>query len=136
MNRAEFQRLAEVRLTDARVLLRRGRYSAAYYLAGYVIECALKACIARSTKRYDFPRQDAGRLYTHDYAELLRRADLVDELSNEKGIDRQFRTNWELAIAWKEASRYGKSTRQDAEDLLQAIADPNHGVLRWIRRYW
>ena len=46
MNRADFQRLADVRIDEAGVLLAAGRWSGAYYLAGYAVECALKACIA------------------------------------------------------------------------------------------
>jgi HEPN domain-containing protein len=42
MNRADFKRLALTRLDDARILLNKKRYSASYYVAGYVIECALK----------------------------------------------------------------------------------------------
>ena len=65
MNRRSFQKLAEARLLDGKALLKAKRYDAAYYLTGYVIECALKACVAKKTKRYEFPRKDAGSLYTH-----------------------------------------------------------------------
>ena len=37
--------LAEERVLDARSLLDAGRWSAAYYIAGYAAECGLKACI-------------------------------------------------------------------------------------------
>jgi hypothetical protein len=47
MNRAELQRLAKERISDAKVLLAARHWSAAYYLAGYAVECALKACIAK-----------------------------------------------------------------------------------------
>ncbi len=47
MNRKQLQRLAKERLKDAKALLARKRWSAAYYLTGYVIECALKSCIFR-----------------------------------------------------------------------------------------
>ena len=43
----------------------------AYYLAGYAIECALKACIAKATRRYDFPdRKKVDASHTHDLREL------------------------------------------------------------------
>jgi len=45
VNRSEFQELVEVRLADADTLIKQGRYDAAYYLAGYAVECALKACM-------------------------------------------------------------------------------------------
>jgi HEPN domain-containing protein len=54
MNRTDLQILAEDRLKDAEVLLAKGRFAAAYYLAGYAVECGLKACIAKLTKAEDF----------------------------------------------------------------------------------
>lgn len=66
MNRRTFQQLSATRLADARALLAARRY-AAYYLAGYAVECALKACIAKQTRRYDFPPdpRSVSRIYTH-----------------------------------------------------------------------
>ena len=49
MNRGEFQEIANIRLRDAKVLLDNECFDGAYYLAGYVIECALKAWIAKNT---------------------------------------------------------------------------------------
>lgn len=60
MNRDDLQKLARLRLREARALLDRDLYPGAYYLSGYVVECALKACIAKSTKKFDFP--DKGRV--------------------------------------------------------------------------
>ncbi len=50
MNRSDFQRLTRLRLDEAKVLLANERYQGAYYLIGYAVECALKACIAKQTK--------------------------------------------------------------------------------------
>ena len=59
MNRKELQTLAKIRIKEAEVLLNNNlnnkRYDGAYYLCGYGVECALKACIAKNTKRYEFP---------------------------------------------------------------------------------
>ena len=41
--RIEFQLLAEQRLDEAKALLDLGKWGGAYYLAGYVVELALKA---------------------------------------------------------------------------------------------
>lgn len=45
MNRTQWQKLAERWLEDAKALLDAERWPAAYYLAGYAIECGLKACV-------------------------------------------------------------------------------------------
>jgi len=42
MNRADFQQLADERISEAAVLLAASKFSGAYYLAGYAVECALK----------------------------------------------------------------------------------------------
>lgn len=54
MNRATFQRISELRRSDAKALLTAGHYPEAYYLVGYAVECALKACVAKQVQRYDF----------------------------------------------------------------------------------
>ncbi|MCH9011178.1 MAG: HEPN domain-containing protein, partial [Chloroflexi bacterium] len=72
MNRADLQEISSLRVEEARVLLRNGYYSGAYYLIGYAVECALKACIAKQIRRYDFPdRKLVNDSYTHDLEKLL-----------------------------------------------------------------
>jgi hypothetical protein len=45
LNRADWQRLAEEKILAANALLAALQWAAAYYLAGYAIECGLKSCI-------------------------------------------------------------------------------------------
>ncbi|MDR3622408.1 MAG: HEPN domain-containing protein [Paludisphaera borealis] len=47
LNHAELQRMTEERTRDAEVLLAGGRWAFAYYVAGYAVECALKACLLK-----------------------------------------------------------------------------------------
>lgn len=53
MKRQDLRELALLRLKEAQVLFANGCWSGAYYLAGYAIECALKACIAKKTERFE-----------------------------------------------------------------------------------
>ena len=76
MNRADLKKLTEMRVEDARSLLTARRYNAARYLAGYAVECALKACVARKTKKYDFVEHGAERALTHSYDLLLKASPL------------------------------------------------------------
>ena len=62
MDRKDFQELSRVRLKEATALLRLGLFDGAYYLAGYSVECALKACIAKGTQRFEFPRWEGVRV--------------------------------------------------------------------------
>ena len=81
MNRIDFQKIAETRLREAKALLDAGFQDGAYYLAGYSVECALKACIAKRTREHDFPEKKlAIDSHTHDLRDLLRLALLKNEL--------------------------------------------------------
>ena len=72
MNRDQFKELALLRLKDAEVLLKAGQYDSAYYISGYVIECALKACLARQTHQGDFPdKKHVNDSWTHSLKALV-----------------------------------------------------------------
>ena len=89
MNRKDLKALALTRLREAKVLLANGEYSGAYYLAGYVVECALKACIAKRTRIHDFPdKQRALDSWKHDPTKLINTADLQTERNWEIGADK------------------------------------------------
>jgi HEPN domain-containing protein len=80
-DRAHFQRLAELRLAEARILAREGQFSGAYYIAGYAIECALKARIAALFRENEIPdRNLVNRVYTHDLTALLNLSGLEKPL--------------------------------------------------------
>lgn len=136
MNRVEFQILAAERLDDAAALLKTGRYSGAYYISGYAIECALKACIARKTMQDDFPPKEAAKFYVHDLPKLLDIAGLGEAFTNEAGQDPAFRTNWATVKEWTEEARYQRNGQQQAEEMVAASSDPEHGVLQWLKRNW
>ena len=131
------QRLAKERMTDAKILLAARRWSAAYYLAGYAVECALKACIARLMKAEEFPdRTFADKCWTHNLLQLLGLADLKTDFNAAMLADTDLRDNWDIVKEWNESSRYARKTKADAEDLYEAITDNKHGVLSWIKGRW
>jgi HEPN domain-containing protein len=137
MNRNDLQRLAGIRIREAKTLFRAGEFSGAYYLAGYAVECALKACIARKTLRFDFPdKLRVMQSHTHNQRELLRLAGLNDELDAAKKASRNFAGGWDEVGKWTEESRYSTWTRSDAEAILDAITERKDGVLPWIKHYW
>jgi HEPN domain-containing protein len=79
VNRYEFRRLAGIRLEEAKVLRRNGKFEGCYYLCGYAVECALKACISKLTKRFDFPDKTLLEgIYTHNLTQLFRIAKLEE----------------------------------------------------------
>jgi len=109
----------------------------AYYLAGYCIECALKACIAKATMRYDFPdKKKVDLSYTHNLRVLLSVASLEKTLVEESKRDVAFRNNWDLVQSWSEHSRYSTTRAEMAQKLIEAVGDRKHGILRWIKLHW
>jgi HEPN domain-containing protein len=133
----ELQRLANERISDAKVLLAARHWSGAYYLAGYAVECALKACIAKLMKPEVFPdRTFAQNCWTHYLPQLLGLAGLKNDFDAAMQADRELTDNWDTVKEWKEDSRYARNTKADAEALYEAIADKKHGVLPWLKRRW
>jgi len=100
------------------------------------VECGLKACIAKMTRRYDFPNRNVKDIYTHDLTLLLRTAQLELARDEEAGGDGKFKYNWMMVKDWNEQSRYELASEQRAAEMFNAIADRRHGVLRWIKRHW
>jgi HEPN domain-containing protein len=138
MNRSELQQLADLRIREAKVLLDNNCYQGAYYLAGYAIECAFKACIAKETKEYDFPdKKVANKSYTHDLSELLRLARLDDKMDDAKKLNKVVETYWALVVTWNEDARYETArSKKEAEDLYEAVNDPSVGILSWLKNWW
>jgi len=138
VNRADLQLLAELRLKEAEVLLKARCFEGSYYLAGYAIECAIKACFARKTEQYDFPdRRDVDQIYRHDPKELILAAGLEGAWKNELKSSRAFTGNWAVVKEWSEQRRYStKIAESDATDLLNAVVDPVNGVLTWLKKLW
>jgi len=138
MNRSDLQQLAELRIKEARILLGGASYSGAYYLAGYAIECALKACIAKRTKENDFPDKDfVNRSWTHDLEKLLNLAELKDRLEADKKSNKDLDTFWAVVVNWEEDKRYELGiTEEEAKSLCDAISDPANGVLQWLKKSW
>jgi len=138
MNRNDFKTLARVRLKEARTLLKAGLYAGAYYLTGYVVECGLKACIAKKTKRFDFPPEKKAieDVYTHSPTRLIVAAKLGKELDEEKAANPDFSKAWAVVANWSEVSRYGSRDETAARALFDAVTNPKYGVFRWIRKHW
>ncbi len=134
MNRAELQQLARDRILDAKALLAAGRWSGAYYMAGYAVECGLKACVIVHLRGSDdFPEKKfSEQCWTHNLAQLLGLAGLAPLLAADGAADPDLDDNWDIV----KASRYARRTKAEAERLYEAITDKKHGILPWIKRHW
>ncbi len=139
MNRMEWQTLAEVRIAEAESLLSAAIPFAdgAYYLAGYAVECALKACIAKNVKEFDWPDQKfVVKCHVHDVQALTRLAGIDNARSEIAQSRPAFERNWNVVKDWNEQARYERFTLVQAQTLFEAVVDGKDGVLPWIKVHW
>jgi HEPN domain-containing protein len=138
MTRRDLQWLASARLLDAEHLFNAKAYSGAYHFAGVAVECAIKACIAKQTKRFEFPNKPlATAAWEHDITKLIKVANLQNLLEQERARSLAFDQNWTTIIKWQIDSRYDLSTsRTAASVLIASIAHQPDGVLPWLQVYW
>jgi HEPN domain-containing protein len=123
VNRTEWQQLAEERILDAQTLLAAHRWSIAYYVAGYAVECGLKACIlvhlaanpelifVEKHKRYSI------ECWTHDLEDLLELADLTAQRNSARTANPALGAKWLTVKDWKETSRYERKSQVQALEL-------------------
>lgn len=137
MDRKDLQVLSRIRVREAKALLRVGLHDGAYYLAGYAVECALKACIAKGTQRHEFPdKKKVEASHTHNLRDLARLANLEDSRLHLARSDSIFRSNWDIVESWSEQDRYRRQRPENAQALVEAVDDRRHGIIAWIKLHW
>jgi hypothetical protein len=100
-------------------------------------ELGLKACIAAQLDAETLPdREFIRNIFSHNFKALVGLAGLAGALKDEQDKDPNFSANWAVASEWEPASRYEASDPMSAQLLVQAIVDPNSGVLKWIKAHW
>jgi hypothetical protein len=131
-DRETLRELAVLRLAEAELLLAHGLWSGAYYLAGYSLECALKAKIASSFRENEIPElRRVQKIYSHDLISLLDIAGLKDELEAEMEAHAELRKSWTVATEWSEQARYQIWTQQAASAIIEAVRS-DQGLLQWL----
>jgi len=135
------QQIAETRLEEAKALYTAGLYDGAFYLIGYAVETALKACICKLMDE-DFPPGSgelAKAFRIHRLKDLVVLAGLRKRLEAKRSQDIDFAANWDLIEGWSEARRYeaiGSSDQSRTQELITALDNPTHGVLTWLKSLW
>lgn len=129
--------LAQLRWNDAEVLFGAGRHSGAYYLAGYVVECGLKAIIALSFRATVIPSPKfVSAIHTHNLEALIALAGLKQQLDVAAAENPELEANWAFIAGWKESSRYETIDPFTANRMIMAVGDPRSGVLQWLKTHW
>jgi hypothetical protein len=138
MNKSDLETLVDVRVKEAKLLPDNKCYEGAYYLLGYALECAIKACIAKQVREHDFPdKQLANASYTHKLGDLLGVAGLKQKLQEKEKTDEDFKLNWAVANRWSEDVRYEHTVEEaTVKDFFEAITNNRSGILIWVKSWW
>jgi len=137
VNRAELQQLAHDRVEDASVLLDNSRWTAAYYLAGYAVETAIKACILRFVEETGVIFTDkkfAEKCWTHRIEDLVRQANLEPKRGQDIGANPALGGYWGVVEAWTEVSRYQQKAEADAR-VAEKVSGTKKSVNRFLTSY-
>jgi len=134
---ANLQAIALSKNADAILLLQHGRFSNAYYLAGYAVEIGLKACIALQFRAEHIPdRRLVNIIHTHQLHDLIFYAGLKEVLNQRKEEEQEFWSNWTQVSNWHPDSRYRTVDALTAQAMVHAVSNPRTGILEWIKAYW
>ncbi|MDR3493049.1 MAG: hypothetical protein P4L82_00460 [Ancalomicrobiaceae bacterium] len=137
ISRVQLHDLAEAKLADAQLLFANQRFSNAYYLFGYSVEIALKACVAKHFVADALPDKTlAQKIFTHRFPELVGLAGLTVHLDTTMKADGVFKSHWLAVNGWSEEARYASFDEIECKTMKYAILDPDHGVMRWLKQYW
>lgn len=137
LTKAVLEELAELRLAEAEHLFGVGHYSGAYYLGGYAVEMALKACIADTFRPSTIPdRRFVDKIFTHNLTVLIDSAGLKASRNARSEADHVFAQHWEVVRQWSEEARYVIVGAEKASALVGALRDEDHGVFAWICSHW
>lgn len=97
----------------------------------------MKACIAKLAAQHDFPDKNfAARCFTHKARELVPLAGLESARAAAMAADAVLAANWLIVKDWSEESRYERWTIAEATALVEAVREPNHGALQWVKGHW
>ncbi|MHB0875542.1 MAG: DNA-binding protein [Anaerolineae bacterium] len=138
MKKTDLEHLADLRVTEARALCDHQCYAGAYYLLGYAVECALKACIAKQIREGEVPeRALMNGFYSHGLEQLLALSGLKLEFQESLDCSPGLRRNWATVRDWQVESRYTVQVAESlARDMFTAVSDSEDGVLTWLRARW
>jgi hypothetical protein len=136
----DFEALAELRMDEGKALLDKKFYAGAYYLLGYAVECALKACICKHIKRNHIPHKKfVDKFFDHNLEKLLNLSgDKTKKFQKRMKKDPVLDRHWSsIVIKWKETVRYNPNVEpENAKYFYKALTDDEHGVLTWLKKCW
>lgn len=134
ISRALLLEIAEARLAESTILLQANCAASSIYLAGYSVECCLKAAIC-TTLRWE---SLLGTFRVHDLNGLLLYSGFDDELRSNKEVFESFaKVSAIWTVEGPRSIRYQNPKDFDvptAARFMEYVADKEIGVVPWLRK--
>lgn len=133
----ELKILAESRMNEAKVLNENGHSDGAIYLAGYVVEFALKARICKNLGLDNYPDRIKG-FKEHSFENLIILAGLYKSWNQMKADSIEFNSNWNVISNWAVDLRYTyieDSNKSKTLEYLNSL-EGEFGIFTWIKTLW
>ncbi|HEY1979383.1 MAG TPA: hypothetical protein VGH13_04790 [Xanthobacteraceae bacterium] len=121
------------------MLVSEKQFSGAYYLAGYAIECALKALIAGQFRANEIPDKAlVDKIYSHNLAALLSLSGLGKPFDIARQDDPELDRRWSFFKNWSEQARYSIWTQAQALAMVDAVDGDGKigGIFQWLSARW
>ena len=111
-------------------------WGSVYWHAGFAVENILKAIRVKNDGLEVWPDGDRSGKW-HDLGYIVERAGVRERLRHERR-NRAFASCWLATKDWDQGRRYPGNpvTRNEAMDLLNAIRNPTHGVMRCLSQLY
>lgn len=138
-DRILLQQLAKLRLDEAKLLADGKQFSGAYYIAGYAIECAIKALIATQFREHEIPDKSlVDKIYTHNLAALMGLSGVGESFDAACEADPELNRRWVIVKNWSEQARYSVWTEAQALAMIDAIDGDGktRGLFLWLSARW
>lgn len=141
VNKEKLKKIASSRLKEAKYLYKVGLYDGAVYLAGYVIEIALKVLICKNLKIDEYPDEGKNKdvFISHDFDRLLIFSGLSKKINAKNRRNKKLFENWSVLTQWRPEGRYspiGTYKKNNAKDFLKALEDKENGLFVYIKKIW
>lgn len=116
LDKRQLRELSDQRSKDARCLLKNDRFNGAKYVAGYVVECLLKAAICEG----ELSEKRKQLLHSHDLEGLLRESvDATDRINQNQRCQSAFSLVAPWSVEWRYKSK--RVDRDDAQDFCEKV---------------
>ena len=141
-NHKQLREISKSRLRTSKILIDHQDYDGAFYMMGYVLECALKSVICKRLNLANYPDKDSSEdkrsiFRTHKFDILLTLSGIEKDFSLSTLVPARRSENWSIATKWRPETRYepiGSHNQIEVVRVYEALTENPEGILNWISK--